>query len=400
MTIIQKRHYLIILFICICFMYSATSNVAHAQFSKVSSKSFKDSLDNKFDMSDYIIDAHGFVPVPAIVTEQALGGFGGALAPIFLTKRPPIVDTIKGKPVYTPVMPNITGGAGFYTANKTWGIGLGHNGTYIKHQIRYRIMGAYANVNMNFYRDFMGESDHEFNFNFKTIPALAFAMKRIGHTDLYIGAQYLFMYTEVNPDFGLNIDKSKLEELFHFDNTSIISQLGIIAEFDNRDNMFTPNKGVKVHFDAGYSGSVWGSDYNYWRMNYYAYMYKPILHNLIGGLRIDGQQAFDSPPFYMLPYIDMRGVEAERYQGNADILTEAELRWDIVPRWSVLGFGGVGKAFDKWSEFGSADWVYSYGIGGRYLLARKFGLRVGVDLAKGPDNQWGYYIVFGSSWLK
>ena len=50
--------------------------------------SLKDSLDSGFDPSDYIIDANGFVPVPYIITEPALGGFGGALFPVFIKKRP------------------------------------------------------------------------------------------------------------------------------------------------------------------------------------------------------------------------------------------------------------------------------------------------------------------------
>ena len=95
----------------------------------------------------------------------------------------------------------------------------------------------------------------------------------------------------------------------------------------------------------------------------------------------------------------MRGVPAVRYQGKADILSEGELRWDVVYRWSIMGFAGAGKAFDEWKDFGSTDWVWSYGTGFRYLLARKFNLRVGIDLAHGPDT-WAYYIVFGSSWFK
>src|SRR5215218_11211761 len=59
--------------------------------------SLKDSLDAKFDLSDYIIDANGFVPVPYIITEPALGGFGGALFPVFITKRPPYYDSVKGQ---------------------------------------------------------------------------------------------------------------------------------------------------------------------------------------------------------------------------------------------------------------------------------------------------------------
>jgi len=95
----------------------------------------------------------------------------------------------------------------------------------------------------------------------------------------------------------------------------------------------------------------------------------------------------------------MRGVPTARYQGMADILTEGELRWNFVPRWSLMLFGGAGKAFDKWSEFEDAKWVTTIGSGFRYLIARKFQLRMGIDVARGPDD-WAYYIVFGSSWLK
>ena len=97
--------------------------------------------------------------------------------------------------------------------------------------------------------------------------------------------------------------------------------------------------------------------------------------------------------------MSMRGLPALRYQGNATLLTEGELRFDIVNRWSVVGFGGVGKAFNEWKEFDDADLVGTFGSGFRYLIARKFKLRVGIDVAKGPDT-WAYYIVFGSNWLK
>jgi len=101
----------------------------------------------------------------------------------------------------------------------------------------------------------------------------------------------------------------------------------------------------------------------------------------------------------MLPYIDMRGIPTARYQGNVDILSEAEMRWDVVKRWSIMAYAGAGKAFDEWSEFSDANWAWSYGTGFRYLLAREFKLRVGIDVAHGPDT-WAYYIVFGSNWLK
>jgi hypothetical protein len=180
---------------------------------------------------------------------------------------------------------------------------------------------------------------------------------------------------------------------------SIVSQLGLVVELDTRDNIFSPDRGSKLHLDGLNSGSYIGSDYDFWKLNYYLYSYKPLLRNLIFGLRLDGQQALGNPPFYLLPYIDMRGIPIEKYQGNADVLTELETRWDFTMRWSAVFFGGTGKAFDEWNEFGSSPWIFSYGTGFRYLIARKFKLRMGIDVAHGPDT-WAYYIVFGSNWVK
>jgi len=67
--------------------------------------SFKDSLDGSTDLSDYIIQANGIVPVPIIITEPALGGFGGGIIPVYLKKRPAYVDSVNGKLVMTPVAP-------------------------------------------------------------------------------------------------------------------------------------------------------------------------------------------------------------------------------------------------------------------------------------------------------
>src|SRR5690606_32942903 len=80
----------------------------------------KDSLDGAFDLSDYIIYAHGFLVVPTVITVPALGGIGGAVVPVFLKKHAPVVDE-NGKKRF--INPDITGGIGMYTGNKSWMVG-------------------------------------------------------------------------------------------------------------------------------------------------------------------------------------------------------------------------------------------------------------------------------------
>ena len=364
----------------------------HAQKKKIS---LKDSLDGAFDVSDYIIDANGFIPIPYIITEPALGGFGGALIPVFIKKRPPYLDSINGRLEKTIVQPDITGGLGAYTVNNTWLVAGFRSGTLIKSRIKYVIGGGFGNINLSFYRTFTQLGEKELKFNIQTLPLFLQASKRIGFSRWYIGPKYIFLKTDVK----YNGDKI-LDSLGKtYEANSIVSQLGAIVEMDNRDNIFTPDKGMKIHVDGSRSDDFLGSDYEFWRVNYFMYAYKPITKKLVGGFRLDGQQAFGEPPFFMLPYLSMRGLPAVRYQGKADILSEVEMRWDFVKRWSLMLFGGAGKAFDDWSHFDEADWITTYGTGFRYLLARKFKLRVGIDVAKGPES-WAYYIIFGTNWVK
>lgn len=373
-------------------LWTLQINVSNAQHSKIS---FKDSVDHQFDLSDYIIDAHGFVPVPVIITEKALGGFGFALAPIFLKKRKPFIEKVGDTVKVTPVAPDVTGAFGGYTANKSWFAGAFRSGTWAKPKIKYMVGGLYGNINMSFYRTLPNTNEKEFKFNIRATGAMLQATKKVSTSNWYLGLRYLFAKTDVK----YRADTTLPEFVKPLELNSILSELGGIAEFDNRDNIFTPNNGLKFHLDGICSNEALGSDYNFWRFDYYTYIYKTLFRKLTVGLRIDGQQVVGDAPFYFLPYLDMRGLPVNRYQGKADLLSELELRIDVFKRWSLMLYGGSGKAFDNWSDWSDTKYAWSYGTGFRYLLASKFKLRVGIDVAKGPEN-WCYYIVFGSNWLK
>ena len=88
-----------------------------------------------------------------------------------------------------------------------------------------------------------------------------------------------------------------------------------------------------------------------------------------------------------------------RQRAAVDAGAEVEIGITRLDAIRLKQAGGAGKAFDTWNKFDEANLVGSGGAGFRYLLARKFKLRVGIDVARGPDT-WAYYIVFGSNWLK
>ncbi|MBJ2123414.1 MULTISPECIES: BamA/TamA family outer membrane protein [unclassified Flavobacterium] len=354
---------------------------------------FKDSLDGAFDLSDFLIYANGFLVVPTIVTEPALGGFGGAVAPVFLKKRPPVIEEDGTKRL---VNPDITGGIGMYTANKSWLAGAFRSATLVKSKILYRGFAAYGDMNLSFYANNLpNHNDEEFKLNFKSTIFYTQWLKQFKNAKWSAGPQYLFLNSKINlPDFNLPppfVDPKDIK--------STISQLGLALQFDGRDNIFTPDKGVRIQSDFFWSDKALGSDYQAWRINLSAIGYYPLAKTLIGGLRIEGEQALGSPPFYLQPGINMRGIPAARYMGKTSIVSELEFRWDLYRRWSLMGYGGLASAFNDWDQAFAKPVVYSYGSGFRYLIARKFKLRMGIDVAKGPED-WAYYIVFGSNWMR
>ncbi|MBD8487770.1 BamA/TamA family outer membrane protein [Echinicola sp. CAU 1574] len=342
---------------------------------------FKDSLDGQFDLSDWVINAHGFVPFPSLITEPAVGGFGGLLGLAFLTP-------VAGAP------PNITAGFGGYTANNSWILGGIQTKNITNKGLKLRYGLFYYHINISLYREVPLIGEKEFAFTFKSLPVFIEATKKIGDSDFSVGLNYRFSSVKVNPHF-----ESIPESIQPEDFKGNISKLSPVLIYDTRDNVFSPNKGTMSRVMFSVSNEFIFSDFNYTELEAGLYKYLPINPKWVMGIRAEYQQVFNDPPFYELPSVNLRGVPAARYQNNQITTTEMENRFDLNQRWSIMAFGGLAKAFDGFQEFGDEKLVYNVGTGFRYLLARKFGLRMGVDVAKGPDS-WGYYIVFGSNWLR
>ena len=359
--------------------------------------SMRDPLDGHLDLSDLIIEAGAFVPVPIIVTEPALGSFGGGVAPVFIHRNPPRMRN--GTAV--PERPDVTAIAGAYTANGTWFVGGGRMATLPEHGLHYTVGGGYGDINIDFFETLPSGEDKAIGFNGKGGGLVARVAKEVFEPRFTIGLQYIFGKMEMRVADGGDLPSFVTDRALD----SKVSSVGPVVEFDGRDTIFTPDSGVKLHGHFNWSDDWLGSDYQYGRANAYVYAYVPIRRSeatgkgLVSALRADWQQTVDDPPFYLLPYVDMRGIPTARYQGRTTYILETEQRLDVTRRWSAVLIGGLAKAFDSYAEADDADLLYSYGAGFRYLLARKFKLRTGVDFARGPE-QWAYYIVFGSSWTR
>jgi len=349
----------------------------------------RDTLDGALDASHYLVNMKGFVPLPIIISEPALGNFGGALALIFITPHKNLKDSSRYN------FPDITGVAGFYTLNNSWGVAGFRQGSFPSLGLRYTAALAYPDINLNFYRDISNVGEKEFEFNLRPLFGMADVSKNVYRKKYFVGLRYLYSNVQVERNFTTAFDTVFDRKDYDKD----LGTLGLYAEFENRNSIFTPDKGFRIKSTYSLSRSWTGSDFDFEKFEFFALGFFQLKKRWVIGVRAESQTVNDGAPFYSFPFILMRGIPIMRYQGNSTLLFETEHRYDITPRWSAVGFVGSGRTFSDTEFLKDESWHWSGGAGFRYLLARVFKLRIGIDIAAGPD-QLAYYIVFGHYWAR
>ena len=148
--------------------------------------------------------------------------------------------------------------------------------------------------------------------------------------------------------------------------------------------------------DIYYSATWLGASRGFYEISPFVKGYLPIVDFIYSSYRLLGQFAGGDLPFYSIPYLQMRGVPALRYQGENTLLLESEWMFNVYKNWYILGFAGTGKAFNTFEDFGQEILVYNYGTGFRLGLPKIMGLRVGFDYDWSNQDQ-AWYIIIGNS---
>lgn len=349
---------------------------------------FKSEEDGAFDVSEFLNSKTGFLPVPIIITEPAVGYGGGLVLAYFHNKK-------EGDKKAKGISPTFSFGGGAYTENGTWMAFGGHQGSYLNDRIRYLGVLGYVSPNLTFYRNNGDVFDGEYEFNLKGFLILQEFLYRIKREiPFFMGLNYTYFNNTIG--FETGIDFPELEK---FEYNTSVGGLNTAFLYDKRDNSFTPTKGIHSSLEAGRFATFFGGDTDFWNIESKTFVYAPIVQDkLFSGYRLHVASKWGDVPFYSLPYISLRGIPALRYQGNNVLTAETEWRWSFVKRWSMVGFVGAGEAMRYYSDFGKNIKVAGGG-GIRYLLAKQYGMHAGIDVAKGPE-QWTWNITIGSNWLR
>lgn len=269
-------------------------------------KSMIDPKDGKLDMSDYLASARGFLPIPIIVTEPAIGyGLGAAVA---YFHKPTEVDPALHKKMAPP---SITVGFGAKTENGTYFLGAGHQGIWKGDRIRY--LGALAKVNLNatVYPGFSnqgnsGDSGVEFNLDGGFL--LQQIQFRIKDSNWWLGTNYTYMSADNTFKLPYTLPEDWPDPTFDFN----LGALGGFVEYDNRNTTFTPTSGIEARAEYQLYDETFGGDFDYDVWDAYVHHYTPFGEYSSLGLRLEGEGATGDVPFFAYPFVDLRGISALR----------------------------------------------------------------------------------------
>ncbi|WP_312320619.1 BamA/TamA family outer membrane protein [Stenotrophomonas sp.] len=348
---------------------------------------FRDSEDGRFDMSRWLLDHRGFLPVPIIITDPALGN-GGGLALAFF-QRPQGSSPAGGA---TVTRPNLYGAGGARTSNGSEFYGVGASLHFDDDRWRYRGGVAKASINLGYHTPGRRLPPLEIDYNVDGVVSFQQGFRRLGARDLYVGLAWIYMDMDIGFDIASDRDNFTPREL-----GTKSSGLGLSLEYDSRDNTFSPSTGWLGMIEGNAYLPGIGSDSAFQSYRGHAYGYWPLGKAFVLGGRVDARWANGDIPFYRLPYIDLRGIGSARYQDTRAAVLETELRWNTTARWALVGFFGAGRTWGRHNSFGDASDEVAKGVGVRYLIARQLGMHVGVDYAWGPEDET-FYIQVGSPW--
>jgi hypothetical protein len=345
---------------------------------------------NALDISGFLSSQAGFLPVAIPITEPAIG-YGLALGLSYFHREPSQVGDEQAGTKRT-IMPSTSVLFGAATENGTWALGGGHLGIWDEGRVRYAGAAGYASLNLDWFGRDQSLGGRSIGYTNDTTFVYQSIKFQLGDTRIFVGPEYRFLGSHAT------FDPSSLDPGFPpAELHSKTSGVGIIVGYDDLDHPYQPSRGLKAELTLRDQGEWLGGDFDYAQLRSYLIGYVPLAPAFVLGLKGNYDVTGGGAPFYDLSTINVRGLEKFKYVDSDALYGETELRWDFADRWTAIVFGSggaVGSALDQLGEFHFAG-----GAGARYLIASKYGLRMGVDVAYG-DDRWTVYVGMGTGWVR
>jgi len=173
-----------------------------------------------------------------------------------------------------------------------------------------------------------------------------------------------------------------------FDLGDVVSAgLGVVFEYDSRDNPFNSSSGRHLKIDALFNDESIGSDATYQSYSGAFRSYHRLSDSVVLAWEVQGCKRGGTAPLWDACTIALRGFSVTDYLGKVSASGQVEARWQMSERWGLVGFAGSGQFGGSFNEFRERESIPSYGAGLRFMVLKAKGINVRVDFARSRDDE-------------
>jgi outer membrane protein assembly factor BamA len=352
-------------------------------------------------LADPVQDAHDTVSAPVENAAKASPGVSFVAMPIPVSN--PAIGNGLGVGailIYSPgdsPRPWTSGVGGLYTDSKTWAVAIFQKAYIDDDRFRVTVGGGGGVFNVKFYgigAD-AGSRGQSIALEEDSLGGIAEVLVRVG-PKIHVGLRYRGALIDTKIDLP---QPPKFPDLLppQAERKSAISQLGLSAEYDSRDNEYNPNQGIYAHGTWMFAQSWLGSDFQYDLLSASVNGYHRIDPDSLVAWRASICHAGDGAPFYDICNFgannDLRGYPSGQFRDKAMFALQAEYRRHLFWRFGGVVFAGVGEVAPSFGKMSTNALLPAGGVGLRVEASAKYKVNASIDYAVGDHVSAVYFYI-------
>ena len=274
---------------------------------------------------------------------------------------------------------SLTAVAGMYTANDSRAFGLAQQNYWRNNQWRFTgvIGGADLRLSLLAPEDTASGSSVDWRVN----GAFLFAKlaRKIGGN--WYGGGFLRVI-----DARQSIESDVDSRDFDLGSDIASAGIGLLAEYDTRDNPFNATQGRYFKVDALFNDESLGSDLTYQSYSGVFRSYHRMTESIVLAWELQGCMRAGTTPLWDACTIKLRGFPVTDYLGRTSSSGQVEARWQLSGRWGLAAFAGTGLVGSSFSESDLRNSIPSYGLGVRFTVLKAKRINLRVDYARSFED--------------
>lgn len=167
------------------------------------------------------------------------------------------------------------------------------------------------------------------------------------------------------------------------------SGLGPVLLWDSRRGLFWPEGGSLMRADATFYSPSYGADFAATLVRLDLRHYQPLWHRHVLAMRLVASSGSGELPFQLMPALGgamlFRGWFLGRLRDRVLLASELEYRVPLSMRWSVVGFGSLGRVAPSLGALSLRELRGAGGLGLRFAVRAESRANFRLDAAYGDE---------------